>query len=271
MSDAAIAAARGLRRDFGEVEKLQVSMKGPGDFVSNADTNCEKKLVQALQKARPDYGFLLEEGGEIKGKNKDYRWIIDPLDGTSNFLHSIPYFCISIGLEKTLADGVTKEIISGVIYDPLRNELFWAEKGVGAFCDNQRLRVSKRAKIEDSMFASESPSQAHLSDEFYFPMIKAIGSKAFGIRCTGSAALDLAYTAAGKYDGFWRSRTKAWDVAAGILMVKEAGGMVTEIGGGNNPLHGGNIVATNAVLHKTVDRLISEKFFDITAQQKKQV
>lgn len=257
MIDAATKAARGLIRDFGEVENLQVSKKGPADFVSQADMRADKRIREMLAKARPDYAMLTEESGETHGNpNSPYRWIVDPLDGTTNFLHGIPYFCISIGLEKAEAGG-KREPVAGVILDVIHNDIFWAEKGHGAFQNNRKLRVSAREKMETALFTAEFLSQQHSGDITHLERTKRVGIQCAGVRATGSAALDLAYVAAGRYDGSWRSYTKPWDVAAGIILIREAGGMVTEIGGGSDPLHGGSILATNQHLHKSVDQLLT--------------
>jgi myo-inositol-1(or 4)-monophosphatase len=196
MMNAARKAARGLVRDFGEVENLQVSMKGPADFVSSADLKTEKLLRQELQKARPGYGFLMEEGGEIVGSDASHRWIIDPIDGTTNFLHGIPHFCISIGLER---DG---EIIAGVIYEPIHDEMFHAEKGAGAYLNERRLRVSARRKLEEAVFATGIPFKGRPGHEQFVADATAVMATCAGIRRFGSAALDLAYVAAGRYEGY---------------------------------------------------------------------
>ncbi len=254
ISDAVFKAAKGLRRDFGEVEHLQVSAKGAFDFVTSAHLKAEKILVEELSKLHPDYGFLCEERGEVKGAS-EYRYIIDPLDGTANYMHGIPYFCTSVGLEKTNEDG-SKEIVAGVIYDPILDELYWAEKGSGAFCNNRKLRVSGRKELAKAMIASPSPSGRMASSE-YFEGLKKIASQSFGIRCSGSAAMDLAYVAAGKFDAFYRGNIKPWDVAAGIIIIKEAGGVVTEINGGDNIIYGENLLASNEAVHKSIDKVLS--------------
>lgn len=258
MIDAATKAARGLIRDFGEVENLQVSKKGPGDFVSQADLRADKRIREMLAKARPDYAILTEESGETPGNpNSPFRWIVDPLDGTSNFLHGIPYFCIAIALEKSEAGG-RREPVAGVILDVIHNDIYWAEKGQGAFQNNRRLRVSGRERMEDALFTAEFVSIQHRGDTSHLSRTLRVGAQCSAVRATGSAALDLAYVAAGKYDGMWRSKTYPWDVAAGTILIREAGGTVTEIGGGENPLHGGTIVATNRLLHKSVDQLLTQ-------------
>lgn len=256
MTRAVIKAARGLRRDFGELEHLQISKKGTSDFVSAADIRSEKILFEELSHARPQFGFLMEEGGEKKGKT-NFRWIIDPIDGTTNFIHAVPYFCISVGLEKTLPNGDT-EIVAGVIYDPIRDEMFTAEKGEGAFLNERKLRISGRKEVEESLLATGMPRASRPEYERSQKMLSTVTGSAAAVRCWGAAALDLAYVAAGRFDGFWYLNLKPWDVAAGMLMVQEAGGIVTEIGGGTGMLHSGSILATNGQIHKKVDALLTE-------------
>ena len=238
MAEAAQKAGRGLLRDFGEVENLQVSRKGPGDFVSNADIKSEKSIVASLEKARPGYSFLLEEGGKKKGENEEFRWIIDPLDGTTNFLHGIPHWAISIALEKK------GEIIAGVVYDPVKDELFTAEKGTGAFLSTRRLRVSGRSTLKESLFTLGRENAPHFADD-----LQDLSPLCSGMRRFGSASLDLCYVAAGRFDGFWEENLNAWDVAAGALIIKEAGGKVTDYEGGKDFIHGKSIVAANEKLH----------------------
>jgi len=243
MTAAAYKAARRLVRDFGEVEQLQVSQKGPADFVSAADLRTEKILHEELERARPGYGFLLEERGAIKGTDSHFRWIVDPLDGTSNFLHGLPHFAISIALERDA------EIVAGVIYDPLRDETFWAEKGVGAYLNARRLRVSARRQLKDALIATGIPFLGHGEPATFSRALDAVMGRVAGVRRFGSAALDLAYVAAGRYDGFWETELGAWDIAAGILLVREAGGFVTEIGGGSRMVESGSVLAANDQLH----------------------
>jgi myo-inositol-1(or 4)-monophosphatase len=251
MMGAARKAARALLRDFGEVEQLQVSMKGPSDFVSSADLKAEKTLRAELKKARPDFGFLLEEGGAIAGKDASApRWIIDPIDGTTNFLHGIPHFAISIGLER---DG---EIVAGVIYEPIRDEMFHAEKGAGAFLNERRLRVSARRELGQALFATGIPFQGRDGHEPFLATMGKVMSKVAGIRRFGSAALDMAYVAAGRYEGYWESGIKPWDIAAGIVLVKEAGGYVSDMAGGQDMLSTGSIVAGNDHLHRPLLDLV---------------
>ena len=237
MIDAAEKAGRSLIRDFGEVEQLQVSRKGPGDFVSKADHKSEKILKEELEKARPKFGFLLEEGGEIKGADASHRWIIDPLDGTTNFLHGLPHWSIAIGLEKD------KEIIAAVVHDPIKNEIFHAEKGAGAFSGSKRLRVAGRSSLVDGLMA--------VGDK-YFSQHGFDLPPGCGIRRMSSACLDLCYVAAGRFDAYWEDGLSPWDKAAGALIVREAGGYVTELDGGKNIVYGRGVLAANPTLHADV-------------------
>ncbi len=248
MMQAAFKAARGLARDFGEVENLQVSMKGPSDFVTIADVHAERVLQAELGRARPSYGFLLEEGGALEGADTSRRWIVDPLDGTLNFLHGVPHFAISIALEHD------SEIVAGVIYDPLRDELFRAERGAGAFLNDRRLRVSARGRLSEAIVATGIPRRAREEYREYLGQMAAVMEACAGVRRLGAAALDLAYVAAGRYDGFWEPALAPWDIAAGVLLVREAGGLVSEIDGGAEVLASGDVLAANGRLH---DRLLS--------------
>lgn len=225
MMGAARKAARALNRDFGEVEHLQVSKKGPADFVTAADRKAEEVLVEELSASRPGYGFLLEEAGEIKGTDPSHRFIIDPLDGTTNFLHSVPHFCISIALERS------GELVAGVIYDPIRDEMFRAEKGKGAFLNDRRIRVSNRSKLETSLLATGIPFKGKPGHAQSLREIHRLSQQVSGIRRFGSAALDLAWLAAGRYDGFWERNLQIWDIAAGIVLIREAGGMISNMDG----------------------------------------
>ena len=256
MARAAERAGKALIRDFGEVEQLQVSRKGPADFVSAADHKAEKMVRQELQRARPDYSFLMEESGRIDGADQQHVWIVDPLDGTTNFLHGLPHFCISIGLARD------NEVIAGVIYDPLKDELFWAEKNNGAYLNDQRLRVSARRQLGDALLATGIPFKLHeespVKDKF-MDQLQAVMGRLAGVRRFGSAALDLAYVAAGRYDGYWENGLHPWDVAAGLLIVREAGGFVTEIGGKRYELGAPDILAANDALHEPLIRLFSGK------------
>ena len=236
-------AAKILIRDFGEVEKLQVSLKGPGDYVTASDKKVEKILIEELQKARPNYSILSEEIGQINN-SESFRWIIDPIDGTSNFLHGIPHFAISIGLEHN------KEIISGIIYDPIKDEMFIAEKGNGSFMNNQRIRVSARTKLKDCIIFSGGPRYQSENKELIFQEYKKISSKTYtAIRKLGSASLDMAYVAAGRCDGFWQRDLNYWDIAAGIILVKESGGFVTDFDGENEYIQNKTILATNSKIN----------------------
>lgn len=244
-------AGRSLIRDFNEVEHLQVSLKGPGDYVSAADHRAEEILVEELQKKRPEYGFLLEEGGEIKGTDPEHRWVVDPLDGTMNFLHAIPHFAISVALERR------GTVIAGGIYDPIRDEFFWAEKGRGAYMDQRRLRVSNRNSMAGAVFATGIPciNRPQHMETLTAEMTRLMPQVA-GIRRMGSAALDLAYVAAGRYEGYWERGLAPWDVAAGIILIKEAGGTVTDFESSNTTLESGDVVAANQNLHKDLLRTI---------------
>ena len=220
MERAARKAAPRLRRDFNEVQHLQVSRKGPADFVSMADKRAEETVFEELKKARPDWNFLMEEGGEIKGDPSKPRFIIDPLDGTSNFLHGIPHFAISIAVEEPLANG-KREVTTGLIYQPLTDESFWAEKGRGAWLQDGRLRVSSRRDLSEALIATGIPFLGHGDFVQWSRIFGAIAPQVAGIRRFGSAALDLAWVAAGRYDGFWESGLKPWDAAAGMLLVRD--------------------------------------------------
>jgi len=252
MANAAYKAAKGLARDFGEVEQLQVSKKGPADFVSSADHKAEASLVEDLQRSRPKFGFLLEEGGVVEGADSSNTWIIDPLDGTTNFLHGIPHFAISIGLERD------SKMYAGVIYDPLRDELFWAETGVGAFINSKRLRVSSRRSMSDAVIATGMPFKGRASHPEYPRMLDMVAGETSGVRRFGSAALDLAYVAAGRFDGFWEFALSPWDIAAGLVVLREAGGLVTEVDGGDQMMTSGDVLATNGALHNPLRELLAK-------------
>ena len=237
-------ASKVLIRDFGEIENLQVSLKGPGDYVSAADKKVEKILIDELQKARPNYSILSEEIGEINN-DQSFKWIIDPIDGTSNFLHGIPHFAISIGLEHN------KEIICGIIYDPIKDEMFVAEKGNGAYLNNQRMRVSVRSKLKDCIIFTGGPRYDSVNRELSLKEYNSFSSKILTpIRKLGSASLDMAYVAAGRCDGFWQRNLSYWDIAAGIILVKEAGGFVTDFSGGNEYIQNKTILVTNSKINK---------------------
>ena len=218
MTDAVMKASRSLKRDFGEVENLQVSRKGPGDFVSAADRKAEQILRDALEKARPGYGFIMEEGGTVTGTDPNHRWHIDPLDGTTNFLHGIPQFAISVGLER---DG---QIVAGVIYDPIKDELFIAEKGKGAYLNNRRIRVAARTEMAEAVIGCGLPHMAKGDHGLFMKELMAVMGNVGGMRRLGAAALDLAYVACGRLDAYWERGVNSWDVSAGMLLVREAGG-----------------------------------------------
>ena len=249
MERAARKAARGLVHDFGEIENLQVSLKGPADFVSTADLQAERTLKSELARARPDYGFLMEEGGATAGDGH-HRWIVDPLDGTTNFLHGIPHFAISIALERE------SELVAGIIYDPLRDEMFYAEKGVGAFVNDRRLRVSARQNMADAVISTGIPFRQRGDHPYYLKLLGAVMGQTAGVRRMGSASLDLAYVAAGRYDGFFEMGLSPWDIAAGVVLVREAGGYVSEVGGGRDVLASGNILAANDRLFDPLGKLL---------------
>ena len=256
MDRAARKAGAKLRRDFNEVTHLQVSRKGPADFVTKADQASERTLYEELGYARPDWGFLMEEGGEIEGDPAKPRWIIDPLDGTSNFLHGIPHFAISIAVETPLAGGGT-EITSALVYQPLTDESFWAEKGRGAWVQSQRLRVSARRDLSEALIATGIPFMGHGDFAQWSKIFGAVAPEVAGIRRFGAASLDLAWLAAGRFDGFWEADLAAWDVAAGILLVREAGGFVTDFRGGDRAMERSEFLAGNDVLHSKLHKLVA--------------
>jgi myo-inositol-1(or 4)-monophosphatase len=251
MMDAARAAGRRLIRDFGEVENLQVSRKGPADFVSAADKKAEEIILKSLQKTRPGYGYLMEEAGEITGSDKTHRFVVDPLDGTLNFLHGIPHFAVSIALER---EG---KLRAGVIFDPMRNETFWAEDGEGAWLDNKRLRVSARRKLNDAVVTTGIPQLGVNGGELFLDELARVRQEVAAVRRFGSAALDLAWVAAGRFDGFWERRLSPWDIAAGFLLVQEAGGVVTGLNK-SAPMKG-DFVAANTSLAPKLAEVIEGK------------
>ena len=252
MSRAADKAARGLRRDFGEVEQLQVSVKGPGNFVSTADHKAEKVLRQELQHGRPDYSFLMEESGAIAGSDTEHRWIVDPLDGTTNFLHGLPHFCISIALERA------GEIVAGVVFDPIMDELFWAEKGIGTYLNDRRLRVSSRRQLANALIATGTPYDPGPDRKRYLAQLQAVMDSVADVRRMGAAALDLAYVAAGRFDGYWEYGLSPWDFAAGMLLVREAGGYVSDPESDGDPLASGNVLAANDHLHSSLQSMLAQ-------------
>ena len=250
MIAAARKAARSLRRDFGEIEKLQVSLKGPANFVSAADHRAEEVLRAELARARPGYGFLGEEGGRQEGSDKSHCWIVDPLDGTTNFLHGIPQFAISIGLER---EGT---IVAGVIYNPANEELFMAERGKGAFLNDQRLRVAARKRLAESVVACGLPHLGRGDLALFRKELAAVQEKVAGIRRFGAAALDLAWVAAGRLDAFWERNLSPWDMAAGLVMVREAGGFVSDLDGREDIFAKGEIIAGNETMQREILALI---------------
>jgi len=250
MAKAADKAARALKRDFGEVSQLQVSTKGPGDFVSTADHKSERTIREELQKARPNFGLLMEESGAVPGSDPDHTWIVDPLDGTTNFLHGVPHFAISIALQ---AKG---EIIAGLVFDPIRDETFWAEKGSGAYCNDRRMRVSARKQLSESLLFTGIPFIGHGDRAKFGRQLDAAMRETAGVRRLGAAALDLAYVAGGRSEGYWEEEISIWDVAAGILLVKEAGGYVSDLKGGQTMLQSGSVLATNSTLHAPLQALL---------------
>jgi myo-inositol-1(or 4)-monophosphatase len=256
MANAAQKASKRLLRDFNEVEQLQVSVKGPSDFVSQADIRAEQTLREELNKARPGYAFLMEESGASGSPNWAWRWVVDPLDGTTNFLHGIPHWAISIALERRLPDG-DSEVTAGLVYAPAVDELFWAEKGGGAFVNERRLRVSARREFKDAVFATGIPFAA-VAAHRRLAFARTLGQlmpQVAGIRRFGAAALDLAWVAAGRYDGFWELGLKRWDMAAGMLLVREAGGFITDPAG-KDPRDTGDVIAANPHLHPALSEAV---------------
>jgi myo-inositol-1(or 4)-monophosphatase len=257
MQAAAQKAAKRLLRDFNEVENLQVSVKGPGDFVSQADLRAEASLREDLEKARPGYGMLMEESGASGSDKWAWRWVVDPLDGTTNFLHGIPHWAISIALERRLPDGGS-EVAAAVVYSPVNSEMFWAEKGVGAYVNDKRLRVSARRELKDAVFATGVPFAATSGANrlAFARTLSVLMPQIAGVRRFGSAALDLAWTAAGRYDGYWEIGIKPWDIAAGMLIVREAGGYATDAEGKDNVAEA--VVAANPHLHGKLLEVVSD-------------
>jgi myo-inositol-1(or 4)-monophosphatase len=251
MTSAAIKTGRSLKRDFGEVENLVVSVKGPGDFVSAADRKAEKTLYEELSKARPGYGFLMEESGVVEGTDPSHRWIIDPLDGTTNFLHGVPIFSISVALER---EG---QLIAGVIYNPATDDMYIAEKGQGAWHNNRRLRVSPRRNLLDSLIACGIP---HLGKAEAHPRFKAeleaVMMRASNVRRLGAASIDLALTAAGRFDAYWERNLQPWDIAAGIVLLREAGGFVSDLDGGQDMLEKGSLCAGSEIIQRELLALL---------------
>ncbi len=255
MTRAADKAARRLKRDFGEVENLQVSRKGPADFVSSADLKAEQILRDELGRARPDYAFLMEESGHTAASQPSTdtaqrRWIVDPLDGTTNFLHGLPHFAISIALEER------GEIIAGVVYDPIKDEMFWAEKGAGAYLNDRRLRVSGRSNLANAVVGTGSPFKGHGEAPKFLAELNAVIGATAGMRRWGVASLDLAYVAAGRFDAFWERNLSTWDTAAGVALVREAGGYVSQVEGKPFRSDSPSILAANDTLHSSMVSLL---------------
>ena len=246
MVQAALKAGRSLSRDFGEVQNLQVSLKGPSDYVSQADRKAEEIILGELSRARPTYGVLAEESGESKGTDGQHRWIVDPLDGTTNFLHGIPLFAVSIALERQ------GEIVAGVIYNPAMDELYTAERGNGAFLNDRRMRVAGRRNLSDCVIGTGVPHLGRGQHGSYLVQLRHVMGEVAGIRRMGAAALDLAYVAAGRLDGFWEEALSPWDLAAGIIMIREAGGFVTDIDGGSRIFDSQSVAAGNERIHKAL-------------------
>ena len=249
---ACMKASRSLIRDFGEIENLQVSSKGPGDFVTSADKKTEKILIDELQKAHPDYGIITEETGIINASNTKNRWVIDPIDGTFNFMNGIPQFAISIGYEED------NEIKCGVVFNPIMNEMFCAEKGNGAYLNNSRIRVSKKNKIKDALIVTGGPKVVSKIKDKIFSEYINVSNNVSNVRKFGSAALDVAYVACGRFDGYWQRELNYWDIAAGIIILKEAGGFVDFFEEDKNKPLKKNIIASNSFIHEELRELINK-------------
>ncbi|MCB2066736.1 MAG: inositol monophosphatase [Erythrobacter sp.] len=259
MEKAARKAGGRLRRDFGEIEHLQVSQKGPADFVSKADQAAERTIYDELRQARPGWGFLMEEAGEIDMTLDQPRWIVDPLDGTSNFLHGIPHFAVSIAVQEPKLDGSGwGDVVAGVIYQPITDETFWAEKSRGAWLHDGRLRVSGRRRLSEALIATGTPYQGHGDFAEWARIFGRVGPEVAGIRRFGAASLDLAWVAAGRFDGFWESQLSPWDSAAGCLLVREAGGFVSDYRGRSLPICDAQVIAGNDQLHSRLHKLVAE-------------
>ncbi|MEK1891603.1 MAG: inositol monophosphatase family protein [Phyllobacterium sp.] len=252
MVQAAMKAGRSLARDFGEVQNLQVSLKGPGDYVSQADKRAEEIVYAELSRARPDYSFLMEESGVVEGSDGQHRWLVDPLDGTTNFLHGIPIFGVSIALERQ------GQIVAGVIFNPAMDELYTAERGGGAFLNDRRLRVAGRTKLVDAVIGTGVPHLGRGHHGNYLVELRNVMGEVSGVRRMGAAALDLAYVAAGRLDGFWESGLSPWDIGAGIILVREAGGFVTDFDGGQDVVESNSIVAGNEAIQKALVKALKK-------------
>ena len=252
MVQAAMKAGRSLIRDFGEVQNLQVSVKGPGDYVSQADRKAEEIIHAELSRARPGYAFLMEERGSVAGEDDQHRWIVDPLDGTTNFLHGIPVFAISIALERQ------GQIVAGVVYNPAMDELYTAERGGGAYLNDRRLRVAARSRLSDAVIGCGLPHLGRGHHGNFLIELRNVMSEVSGVRRMGSASLDLAYVAAGRFDGFWERGLSPWDIAAGILLIREAGGFVSDMKGGQAMLEDGSIIAGNEPIHRALLKTVTK-------------
>ncbi|WP_292050969.1 MULTISPECIES: inositol monophosphatase family protein [unclassified Brevundimonas] len=255
MMDAVRKTARPMLRDFGEVSQLQVSRKGPADFVTAADVKAEDTLFELLMKARPGYSFLGEERGLVQGTDKTHMWIVDPIDGTTNFMHAMPHFAITVGLQRTHPDG-TSEIVAAVTYNPVMNEMFWAEKGKGCYLNDTRIRLAGRKDLAESLVATGLPFIGKTGHAQAIKDIHAVGQRVAGIRRLGAASLDFAWVAAGRYDAFFERNLKPWDVAAGILLVTEAGGVVTTIELDGDAKSGNTIVAGNPEIQAKLRKVL---------------
>lgn len=251
MTNAALKAGKAIRRDFGEVEHLQISKKGPSDFVSAADLKCEEILFEELLKGRPGYSFLGEERGLVEGSDKTHKFIVDPIDGTTNFIHAIPHFAISIALER---EG---RLVAGVIYNPITDDMFYAETGKGAFRNDYRIKVSGRKLLADSLLATGVPFKGRPGHGQFFKDLHAFSQHVAGVRRFGAASLDMAFVACGRFDGYWERGLKIWDVAAGVVIVREAGGIVEDIGNGDFT-ETGELIAANKDIHKTMKLKLAE-------------
>jgi myo-inositol-1(or 4)-monophosphatase len=250
MVQAAMKAGRSLSRDFGEVQNLQVSMKGPGDYVSQADRKAEDIIFAELSKARPGYGFLMEERGAVAGDDDQHRWIVDPLDGTTNFLHGIPIFAVSIALERQ------GQLVAGVVYNPAMDELYTTERGGGAFMNDRRLRVAARTKLSDAVIGCGVPHLGRGQHGHFLVELRNVMGEVAGIRRLGAASLDLAYVAAGRMDGFWETGLAAWDIAAGMLLIREAGGFLSDTDGGQDMLESGSLIAGNETIQRALAKTL---------------
>ncbi len=263
MLEAVRKAAQGIIRDFGEVGYLQASRKGTADFVTKTDINAEERIYKILSKARPDYGFLLEEGGEIEGKNPQYRWVVDPLDGTNNFIHAIPYFCSSIALEKRRRHDGKWDTQAAVVYDPLRDEAFYAEKNKGAFCNERRIKISCRNKLEEALLVTHSPKHDKYHFEKSMQLLNTVTRRSKGARTMGATALDLAYIAAGRFDVGWYTAFRQWDIAAGTLLVREAGGEATQLNGDADIAEPESLLLGTSELHAVILKLLKPVWLEL--------